>query len=191
MDDASAPKPPVELARPNVRLNGPVDDAMLRAFLEGLSAAEDRGEPLTLELTTNGGDADVGRRIAADVRLFRERTGRRTLFLGKAMVYSAGVTVLSAFGRRDRWLARGCALLVHCRQLNRAVELNGPLLLERARVEALLGEIDLGLRIEEQDFATLIEGSPVPLAELLERAQSGWYLDADEALQRGLIEGIL
>lgn len=144
-----------------------------------------------LELTTTGGDADVGRRIATDVRLFRERTGRRTLFLGKAVVYSAGVTILSAFPRADRWLARGTMLLIHCRQLTKTLELNGPLQAERVKVEALLEEVDAGLAVELQDFEALVAESAVPIAELLERAQAGWYARPDEAVQRGLVAGLV
>lgn len=182
---------PAELAAPQVRLNGPVDEAMLRTFLDALAAAEGGDGPLVLELTTNGGDADVGRRIATDVRLFRERTGRRTLFLGKAIVYSAGVTILSAFPQPDRWLAQGTMLLIHCRQLNRSLEFEGPLKAARLRVEALLDEIDAGLQVEEEDFDDLVAGSRVSIAELLERAQSGWYVRADEALRRGLVAGLV
>jgi len=191
MDDGSGIRAPAELARPQVRLNGPVDDAMLRTFLDALAAAEDGEGPLTLELTTNGGDADVGRRIATDLRLFRERAGRRTIFLGKAIVYSAGVTILSAFPKEDRWLAQGTLLLIHCRQLNRSLGFEGPLKAARMRVEALLEEIDAGLEVEEDDFDDLVAGSRVPIAELLERAQSGWYVRADEALQRGLVAGLI
>lgn len=191
MDDASGVQAPVELAAPQVRLNGPVDDAMLRAFLDAMDAAGGDEGPLVLELTTTGGDADMGRRIAADVRLFRERTGRRTLFLGKTVVYSAGATILSAFPRADRWLAQGTMLLIHCRQLTKTVQLDGPLKAERVKVEALLEEIDAGLTVELEDFEDLIAGSAVPIGELLERAQSGWYVRPDEALQRSLVAGLV
>jgi len=192
MDDASMIRAPAELAAPQVRLNGPVDEGMLRAFLDGLAAAEANGEgPVVVELTTNGGDADLGRRIAADVRLFRERTGRRKIFFRKAVVYSAGVTIMSAFPKADRWLSRGTPLLIHCRQLNKTVTFEGPLNAARMRVEALLGEIDVGLDVEQQDFADLIEGSDVRMDELLERAQVNWYVHADEALQRGLVAGLI
>ncbi|MCR5872885.1 hypothetical protein LRS10_00940 [Phenylobacterium sp. J426] len=183
---------PAELASPQVRLNGPVDEAMLRFFIDGMAMAETAGEgPLVLELTTTGGDADIGRRIAADVRLFRERTGRRTIFLGKSVVYSAGVTIMSAFPRTDRWLSRGTALLIHCRQLNKTVTFEGPLKAARMRVEALLGEIDTGLDVEEEDFDDLIEDTDVGMSELLERAQVNWYVHADEALARRLVAGLI
>lgn len=182
---------PAELARPHARLNGAVDDTMLRTFLDDMAKAEDGEGAFVVELTTNGGDADIGRRIAMDLRLFRERTGRRTLFLGKAVVYSAGVTILSGVPRADRWLARGTILLIHCRQLNRTLTLEDPLQAARLRVEALLAEIDVSLDVEEADFCALIEDSRVPLPELLERAQSGWYVHAEDAVNRGLVAGLI
>lgn len=185
------PKALPELAAPQVRLNGDVNDQMLRVFLDALAAAEGGEGPLVVELSTNGGDADVGRRIAIDVRLFRERTGRPTVFLGKAVVYSAGVTVMAAFPRQDRWLARGTTLLIHCRALSRTLELSGSLLSERSKVEALMAEIDVGLEAEEASFGELIAGSEVGLPELLERAQSGWYVGAEEALRRGFVGGLI
>lgn len=185
------PRRPPEIARPQIRLNGPVDEAMLRAFLAGLEAAETGAGTLVVELTTTGGDADVGRRIATDVRLFRERSGRPAIFLGKAVVYSAGATVMAAFPREDRWLARGTTVLIHCRSLSRSLELSGPLILERSRLEAVMAEIDTGIAAEEAAFRDLIAGSDVELPELLERAQSGWYVDADEAYRRGLIGGVV
>lgn len=193
MDDASTkPTAPAELAQPQVRLNGPVDDSMLRQFIDGLQAVEADGSgPLVLELTTTGGDADVGRRIAADLRLFRERTGRPTLFIGKAVVYSAGVTIMSGCPASDRYLARGTMLLIHCRQIQKSLELNGSLKSQRMPVEAILAEIQAGLELEEQDFRRLIEGSSVTLSELLERAEVGWYAEAGEAKARGLIGGVI
>lgn len=185
------PTAPAELAKPNVRLDGMVGDDMLRAFREALDSVADGEGPLVLELTTTGGDADIGRRIATDVRLFRERTGRRALFFGKAVVYSAGVTVMGAFPRADRWLSQGTSLLIHCRSLNKTLQLDGALSLERIRLEAVLAEIDVGIRLEEEGFRELIAGSDVRMRELLERAQSNWYLDADEALARGLIGGVV
>lgn len=193
MNQVAAPavSPPEALARPQVRLDGAVGDEMLRAFTAAFAAAEAGPDPIVVELTTTGGDADVGRRIATDIRLFRERTGRRPLFFGKAVVYSAGVTVMAGFPREDRWLSRGTCLLVHSRSLAQTVDLNGPLAQARKRVEALLHEIDVGLALEREGFEALIAGSPVTMDALLERAQSNWYVPADEALSLGLIAGVV
>lgn len=163
---------------------------MLGAFLHALGDSGQPGDPLVLELTTTGGDAEVGRRLAGDIHELRSLADRQTLFYGKAAVYSAGVTIMSGFPRADRWLAQGTMLLIHGRQLEKSVCLKGPLRAERVKVEALLSEIDAGLALQEHDFRRLIEGSDVTLEELLDRAQDGWYVPAEEALARGLIGGI-
>lgn len=185
------PDAPAGLARPQVRLDGPVDEAMLRAFKEAFAAARDGPDPVVVELTTTGGDAETGRRIATDLRLFRDETGRRPLFLGKASVYSAGVSVMAGFPPQDRWLARGTMLLVHGRSLARTLELNGPLTLLRPRLQGLLSEIEAGLRLEREGFEQLVAGSRLPLDEVLRRAPTNWYLDADEALAHGLVAGVV
>ncbi len=185
------PAPPA-LARPQIRLHGDVDDEMFSLFRQALDRAEEgTDDPVALELTTFGGDADVARRMAGDLRLFRERTGRRLIFLGRTTVYSSGITVMAAFPPADRWLSRETTLLIHGRSLAKTLELCGPLALERARVQAILSEIDVGLRLERDDFEQLVEGTGVGLVEVLERAPANWYLQAPEALARGLISGVV
>lgn len=176
---------------PHVRLFGEVGDAMLSSFLEQMDEACSGPGPIVVELTTPGGDADVGRRIAGDVRLLRERSGRTLLFFGRTTVYSAGATIMSGFRREDRWMDRHAVLMVHCRKLAKSLELSNFLASERPRVEALLAEIDLGLRVQTWDFKALIEGSEVALEELEQCAMENWYIDAGEALKRGLIAGIV
>jgi hypothetical protein len=164
----AAASPPEVLFAPQVRLDGPVDDQMFRAFRDAFAQAVAAGGPVAVELTTLGGDADVGRRIADEVRLFRERTGRRPVFFGRSIVYSAGATVMSAFLREDRWLQRGTMLMIHCRRLAKTVQFDGPLASERRVVQALLAEIDAGIEVQIADFRRLIEGSDVTEAEVLE-----------------------
>lgn len=183
--------PPAALWRPQIRLAGAVNDQMLADFRRGLADAEAGDDPVVVELTTLGGDADVGRAIGLDVRMFRERTGRSPLFIGKAVVYSAGVSIMAGFAREDRWLARDTVLLVHGRKLSKTLQLDGPLRLDRKKIEALLGEIDIGLELERRGFEALIDGSDVSLDELYEHIQPDWYLAADDALARGLIGGVV
>jgi len=191
VNQVSPASPPEALFAPQVRLDGNVDDEMLRAFKAAFAEAEAGEDPIVVELTTPGGDADVGRRIGSDILLFRKRTGRRLLFFGKATVYSAGVTIMSAFPREDRWLARGTALLIHSRSLAKSVDLNAPLAVARKQVEALLNEIDTGLALQRQDFEQLVRGSRVELDDLLQRAETDWYLDAAEAVELGLAGGLV
>lgn len=184
--------PPPELAAtPTVSLHGAVDEGMLSVWLEALAKARNGSEALVLELGTTGGDADIGRRIAEDVRLFREQTGRRALFLGRTTVYSAGVTVMAGFWKADRWLSRDTELLIHGRKLQKTLELNGPLRSERARAEAVLAEIEDGLRLERAGFEQLIEGSDITLEEVERQTVGDWYLSAQQALDRGLVAGLI
>lgn len=185
----ASPAPP-ELSLPNVRLHGSVDETTLSAWVDQTSALKP-GAALVLELTTTGGDAEVARRIADDVRLLRVQGGRRTMLIGKTVVYSAGVTIMGGFDVADRWLSRDAVLLIHGRKLTKSLCLDGPLRSERPKVEALLAEIDDGLRLEEAEFARLLQGSAVPLAELQKRIVGDWYLGADQALERGLIAGVV
>lgn len=190
MDDLKPLAPPKVLSRPHIRLHGEIADATLGAFLDGLASAETGEGPLVVELMTTGGDAEVGRRLASEIRHFRERTGRPTLFYGKAVVYSAGVTVMSGILPVDRWLAEETMLLIHCRKLDKTLRVQGSLRAERIKVEALLGEIEAGMRLQEYDFQHLISGSDVSMPELLTRTEDGWYLTGEEALERGLIAGV-
>lgn len=186
------PTPPAELAgTPTVSLHGAVDDGMLAVWLDALAKARTGSEPLVLELSTTGGDAEVGRRIAEDVRLFRERTGRRALFLGRTTVYSAGVTIMAGFPTGDRWLGRDAVLMIHGRKMQKELNIEGPLRSERRRVEALLAEIDEGLRIEREGFERLVEGSDITLEELERQTVGDWYLTAEAALERGLVAGLI
>jgi ATP-dependent Clp protease, protease subunit len=189
--EAGQPTPPAALFRPHARLDGLVGDEMLRSFRGAMDAAEDGEEPFVVELTTTGGDADTARRIATDLRLFRERTGRPTLFFGKAIVYSAGVTIMAGAPREDRWLARGTSLLIHSRTISLDLKLDGPLAQERRRLKFALAQIDEGLRLQRDGFRQLIAGSDVSEAELNKKARTHWYLDAEAALARGLIAGVV
>jgi ATP-dependent Clp protease, protease subunit len=174
--------PPDALFRPQVRLHGPVDDAMLSAFKDLFTKAEGGADPIVLELTTSGGDADIGRRMGCDVRLFCLRTGKRPC---------AGVSIMSGFPRDCRWLAKGTRLLIHDRSLARTLDLNAPLPLARDQVQAVLNEIDVSLQVEREGFQSLVEGSRVKLDDLMQRARTNWYLDADEAADLGLVAGVV
>jgi ATP-dependent protease ClpP protease subunit len=188
---AEMTQPPDALFKPQVRLCCEVGDAMFTTFREQFSKASELPDPLVVELTTLGGDADIGRRIAADIRLFREHAGRNPLFFGKTTVYSAGATIMAAFRREDRWMDRHAVLMVHCRKLAKSVEFDSFLKHERDVAEALLAEIDVGIRVETWGFEELIAGSDVSLEELEEKARQNWYLTAEEALERGLIAGVI
>ena len=180
------------LKHPTIRLHGKVDDAMLDKFLEQMTIAVKGSGTILLELTTTGGDAEIGRRIATDVILARERLGLDLVFLGKSVVYSAGISIMSGFPPEKRFVTKDCMLLVHERRLNKTLELKGAMRGMEALVRDTLSEIESALAMERTAFEYLVEGTDVTLDELMSRiSRSDWYLTDAEALEKRLIAGIL
>jgi hypothetical protein len=179
------------LARPQISLIGDLTGVMLGRMLDQFDALPDDDGPVVLDLTTNGGEADTARRMALEIRLRRERLGRRLVFLGKTNVYSAGMTVMSAFPRQDRWLTRDCRLLIHERHMETKLEVCLPLGAMRQTLTELLATVDVGIDLEKEGFRALVEGSTLSEDELCRRASSNYYLSAEEALRLGLVEGLV
>ena len=183
--------PPAGILTPQVSLLGTVDDQMVRSMLDQLAEVPDGDDPVTLEVTTLGGDAEMGRRAMLEVDLARERLKpRRFVFLGKSVVYSAGVTMMAGFPREDRFLASDAMLLIHCRQLDEDLKLSGPIRSSLPKLRSKCHEIETGVELEEEGFRRLIEGSEVSMDELLEKALYNWYVPAEEAVRLGLVAGI-
>lgn len=178
------------LARPHVRLHGVVDDAMYTDFCTQLTNAPSEG-PLVFAITTLGGDPEMARAMGDDVRMLRDYAKRETLFLGKVAVYSAGATFMSAFPVETRFLTRGTRLMLHERLMTSTVNLSGPLSTLPALLEAKLHEIRVSVRIQDEGFAAIVEGSTVTLEELKEKAPSNWYIGAEEARERGLVLDVI
>ena len=179
------------LAHATVRLSGSVSHPMVASFFDQLLPVLAVEGAILVELFTDGGDAEIGRRLAEEVRLLRQQHGRDMWFLGKTLVASAGVTIMAAFPKDRRWLTNDAALLIHGRRMTKDLHLEGPLGSCRRVLEEMIADIDHGLRLEERGFAELIEGSDVDAEEVARRAYGGWYLSAEEALSRGLIAGLI
>ena len=58
-------------------------------------------------------------------------------------------------------------------------------------MQATLNEIECSIAIQNEGFQNLVVGSSVTLEEMLKRAPSNWYLEAEEARNLGLIEAVL
>ncbi len=173
---------------PAIRLYGAVDEAFLGRFLDQLKPLRARSDPLLFELSTSGGDADVARRIAEEIRLCREVGGLDLYFVGKAMVYSAGVMIMSAFPVERRFLSRDAVLLVHEWQIEKEVRFSGALRVCEATAQDFLAEMQVAHRLEKQTFSDLVEGTRLSYEQL--RAQivkADWYLLADEAAALELV----
>ena len=177
------------VCRPQISLIGEVNEAMARDLHDGLHQWDGTSD-LGVEITTPGGDAELGRRMVLDVTLARNAHEGRIIFLGKTEIYSAGVTLMSAFPRADRYLSSDAVLLIHCRQLEKTVELSGPIRASLPKLDAVRRQIEVGVRLENDNFARLIEGSDVGMEELEQKAISNWYVTAQEALDRGLVAGL-
>ena len=178
------------LSRPHVQLHGTVDDMMYARFKTQLAEAPVDG-PLVVSITTLGGDPEMGRAMGDDIRLLRDYTGRETLFLGKVAVYSAGATFMSAFPVEKRFLTRGTRLMLHERLMSSAVDLSGPLTTLPAVLKAKLHEIEESIKIQEEGFREIVRGSSVAFEELQRKAPSNWYIEAEEARDRGLVLDVI
>lgn len=187
---------PFDPTRPDVRLFGDVEKDMADSFWNQIQKSLDKSEnvdkPLLVCLTTNGGDADTGRKIALDIRMCQEHCKRDLYFLGKATVMSAGITIMSAFPRERRFLTKGTALLIHERQMTKDIGIKKePISQVRIRALNLLAQCDNAIDLERQDFADLVKGSRLSLQDIVEKGGQDWYMMAPEALKLGLIEKIV
>jgi hypothetical protein len=180
-----------DFRQPAVVLTGAVDYAMYAAFRQQLAMAPPEGLVIT-ELSTLGGDPEVARMMGEDIRYFSELDpGRRFVFRGKAAIYSAGTTFMSFFSIGNRYLSRGTRLMIHERRLTRTLNIDGPLTTCIAGVKATLQEIEASIAIQNEGFENLIRGSKVTMEQVLELAPSNWYIEAQQALELGLICGII
>jgi ATP-dependent protease ClpP protease subunit len=186
-----SPLPAAQFRKPAILLSGTVDYEMYRNFREQLDAAPAEGLVI-VELTTLGGDPEVARMMGEDIRFNSDvDPARRIVFLGKAAIYSAGTTFMSFFARPNRYLTRGTRLMIHERKMSKVLRIEGPLTTCIPGLEATLNEIKTSIAIQNEGFENLIRGSSVTMDELLSLAPSNWYLEANEALKRGLIEAVL
>ncbi len=98
---------------------------------------------------------------------------------------------MSFFARCNRYLTRGARLMIHERRMIKTLNINGPLTTCVADVKGVLNEIEGSIEIQNEGFENLIRGSDVTMEEVLRKAPCNWYLEAQEAKQRGLIEEVL
>jgi ATP-dependent protease ClpP protease subunit len=179
------------LFEPNLSINGQISSDTLAFVLGRLAQVRADGVDLLVELNTQGGDADVARRIALEVRLFQRHSGRNAFCVGKTSVYSAGVTILAAFERENRYLTDDTVLLVHERRLDESIQLTGPIRSCLQIVREQLQLLETARELEMEGFRELVEGSALSLEDIYEQAKTNCYLTAREAEEAGLIGGIL
>ena len=81
--------------------------------------------------------------------------------------------------------------MIHERNLDQELKLSGPLSCCLAPVRAKLNEIEQSIRMQNEGFERLVLGSQVALEIMTARATSGWYIEAQEALDLGLVAGVI
>lgn len=176
----------------DISLVGSVDETMACKLRDGLEAAEQGDKPFIIDMTTLGGDPELARRMIIEVDAARERLGgRRLVFVGKTIVYSAGCTFMAAFPPEDRYLTDDSTLLIHCRQLQQTIELDGPIRSHLPKLKSMIHQLETGIELEEDNFERLVDGTKVQMDELLEKALYNWYVPAKEARELGLVAGII
>jgi ATP-dependent protease ClpP protease subunit len=182
---------PPALLDPQVRLIGEVDYDLVRSLVGQLAEVSEEHDEVAIELTTPGGDADLARRMVHEIETWQARRKSRLLFLGVSQVHSAGVTFMAAFPPENRFLTRDTILLIHGRRLERRIELSGPLRGTLAHLRSLTSQVELGIQLEEEGFEQLIRGSDIAFDEIVHHSRFNWYIRAEEALERGLVAGLL
>ncbi len=163
---------------------------MYNSFRKQLEGCPDTG-PIVITINTLGGDPEMARVMGDDVRLLREQDGREMIFLGKVAVYSAGTTFMSFFPVDCRFLTKTTRLMIHERQMQKKVVVDGPLRTCVAALKATLHEIEQSIVIEEEGFRAIAEGSNVDFETIRARALENWYIDSSEAIKLGLIHGVI
>ena len=171
-------------------LAGSIDQDLLNGFLEQCSKLSNDASEIVISLTTQGGDADIGRRIAQHLRLL-QRQGHDVQFVGITTVFSAGVTIMASVPRVRRYLTRDAELLIHERQYTDGKPSDGPISAALQMAQSKVAELETALELQWQGFAELIDGSDVSDEELKRRAATNWYLTAEEALKRRLVAELI
>ena len=191
MSDTLPPLDSAALLCPAVRLSGAVDYAMYERFISQITSLPGSGM-VVVALSTLGGDPEVARMMGEDIRLQSEiNPDVRFVFLGKTAIYSAGATFMGFFARQNRYLTRGTRLMIHERKMDKSLHVVGPLTNCVASVKALLHELEHSIRIQNEGFDALAVGSSLTGDDLKARAPENWYLEAQEAKDLGLIEGVI
>jgi len=81
--------------------------------------------------------------------------------------------------------------MIHERKLSKKLVIDGPLTTCVAIVKATLNEIECSIAIQNEGFQNLVLGTKITLEDVLKRAPSNWYLEANEAKDLGLVEAVL
>lgn len=99
---------------------------------------------------------------------------------------------MAAVPPTHRFLTSDCELLIHERRLKKEIHLDGALRGCQSMIHDVQAEIESGQRLEHEGFSCLVKGSKISMEELQENVfNKDWYLTASQALDVGLIAGIV
>lgn len=156
-----------------ILLLGTVNEDMYRYLSECLDNLEPL-EPVTLELVSHGGDAEIAIAMCGRIR----NAGRRIRIEVYGLANSAAVLVLAAGD--ERYMSSEAQAMVH----ESSVKIKG-------NVTAIRKQLHV-LNNEEKHWAKLLEAhTGTPALVWMQLSESETYLTAEECMSLGLIDGIL
>lgn len=180
------------LERPIITLAGQIDDGMIQVLDRSLKeiwanpALENRA---TLLLTTFGGSSGYALGMYERLRLAQREFD--LLVVGVGIVFSHGVTIMSALPREKRLVTRGTRLYIHEMQKEVSLTFTGP---QNSRKQVLDQEVRTFA--EEQLIMnwvvkSLADGSGQPEPRIREWMAGGAYFGGAEAVELGFCGGVL
>ena len=99
---------------------------------------------------------------------------------------------MSAVPPDHRFLTQDCELLIHERKMSKQLSLDGALRSCRAKVNDVLAEIESGERLQHDGFCDLVKGSKLTVQQVQDRVhEKDWYVTASQAVEHGLVAGII
>jgi ATP-dependent protease ClpP protease subunit len=179
------------LYQPNIRIAGNISSATLWDVLNALDRLRQSNDDLVVEVMTEGGDADIARRIALEISLFLRDSGRNTYFVGKTIVYSAGMTIMGAFPAANRFATKDTTFLIHERRISKSLSFDGPMRAMIQIAKEQVAMLETARRLEWEGFEDLARGSQIDAKTLYDRAKENYYLSTNEAIELGLLARII
>ena len=178
---------------PSITLAGRVEPALVAVLDKQIKAMmEKKPEKALVILTTTGGMNAYSIGIYERLRLLQQVVDLTLVGIG--IVYSAGITISMAFPKEKRWLTAESSMMFHQTQVEITPSNTSTSINLTAR-ELLLAESAVSLEHQRRNlewiFDRIAKGTGQKEKTIKKMAESGTYFTAKEALDFGLIGGIL
>ena len=175
---------------PRINLTGLVgvkmiDDLDRQVKIAGLV----RGEPGIVTLMTEGGSVGYARGIYDELRLLRKAYD--LTLIARGMCISAGVTIAMAFPVENRLATRQTKFLIHEPSSTLQPAISGSLSVRE--MQAAIFENDFADDHNEADavMRLIARGCQMPVRELRKQSRDGLYLKGQQAVDFGLVSGLV